>query len=48
MQVEIFVLCDKFGMGKSPDGQVVWSIVGPFDSIDLPTLPIHVLLARSH
>jgi len=42
MQVEIFVLCDKFVMGKSPEGQIVWSIVGPFDSIDLPTFPARI------
>lgn len=42
MQTEIFVLCDKFGMGKSPGGQVVWSIVGPFDSIDLTTFPARI------
>jgi hypothetical protein len=39
MQVEIFVLCDKFVIGKTPNGKVVWSIVDPFDSVDLPTFP---------
>jgi hypothetical protein len=39
MQLEIFVLCDKFAMGKSPQGQMVWSIISPFDCIDLSTFP---------
>jgi hypothetical protein len=32
MQTQIFVLCDKFVLGKTPDGQMVWSIVGPLDT----------------
>jgi hypothetical protein len=42
MQTEIFVLCDQFSMGKSPTGQMVWSIIGPFDAIDLKSFPSRI------
>lgn len=42
MQIEIFVLCDRFHMGKSPQGQMVWSIIDSFDSVNLPEFPARI------
>ncbi|HEY1789056.1 MAG TPA: hypothetical protein VGJ73_12920 [Verrucomicrobiae bacterium] len=42
MQVEMFILCDRFVIAKSPQGKTVWSIIEPFDSIDLPEFPSRI------
>ena len=42
MQIQIFVLCDKFAMGKTPDGQMVWSLIGPFDTKKFPHFPAQI------
>lgn len=42
MQTQIFVLCDKFVLGKTPDGQMVWSIVGPLDTRKVAQFPVRV------
>jgi hypothetical protein len=42
MYVEIFILCDSFKPSKTLDGQMVWSIIGPFESVKLVSLPAQI------
>ncbi|HXT13098.1 MAG TPA: hypothetical protein VN873_16180 [Candidatus Angelobacter sp.] len=39
MQIEMYILCDNFVMGKSPTGQMVWSIIQPFNAVDILRFP---------
>jgi hypothetical protein len=42
MQIEIFVLCDRSQIKKSPKGEMAWIIISPFDSIEVSEFPARV------